>query len=68
MRDAGCALLETLAKRRARAHLGGCYHERCARVAKLADARDLKVRSGQSLIRATFKTVRAWRNRQTHRT
>ena len=39
-----------------------------ARVAKSADAKDLKVRSGQSLFRATFETVRAWRNRQTHRT
>jgi hypothetical protein len=29
---------------------------------------DLKVRSGQSSFRATFETVRAWRNRQTHRT
>jgi hypothetical protein len=39
-----------------------------ARVAKLADATDLKVRSGQLLFRATFEIVRAWRNRQTHRT
>jgi hypothetical protein len=31
-------------------------------------APDLKVRSGQSLFRATFETTRAWRNRQTHRT
>jgi hypothetical protein len=40
----------------------------CARVAKSADAKDLEVRSGQSLFRAIFESVRAWRNRQTHRT
>ena len=43
------------------------YFQR-ARVAKSADAKDSKVRSGQSLFRAKFETVRAWRNRQTHRT
>ena len=32
------------------------------------DAKDLKVRLGRSLFRAIFESVRAWRNRQTHRT
>jgi hypothetical protein len=33
-----------------------------------ATATHLKVRSGQSAFRAIFEAVRAWRNRQTHRT